>query len=163
MLLLLISVAAAPAPGTEPQPISTLPRLTLRPAMLAGNIEHLAGRDVTIFSARVVGVFEPNVFLIESATRRPESIGHRDRVLVLVDGGTLRVPAELLVASTVKVIGVARTLLSIKVTAEVPWPAQLDPELVERLDIRASVLATSVQTAEGVELTEPGAAAPARR
>ena len=178
-LLVVMSVGAAPAPHAEQtedaaapsvqypdlgdQPIGSLPRLTIRPAMLAGNIEHLAGREVTIFNARVVGVFEPDAFLIESATRRPESMGHRDRVLVLLDGGTLRVPAELLVGSTVKVIGVARTLLSLKVTAEVPWPAQLDPELVERLEVRASVLATSVQTAEGVELSERRSGAPARR
>jgi hypothetical protein len=58
------------------------------------------------------------------------------------------------VASTVKVVGVARTLLGAKVSAEVPWPAKLDRDLVGRLEVRAAVLATSVQTAEGTELTD---------
>lgn len=135
-------------------------RLTIRPSMLADNIEYLAGREVTILNARVVGVFEPNAFLIESATREPQSLGMRDRVLVLIERGALRISPEVLVASTVKVIGVARSLLGMKVSAEVPWPARLDPNLVHRLEVRASVLATSVQTPEGIELTDRATPAP---
>jgi hypothetical protein len=52
------------------------------------------------------------------------------------------------------VTGVARTLLGVQVTAEVPWPPELTPEVVKRLEIRAAILATSVQTAEGIELTD---------
>jgi hypothetical protein len=43
-----------------------------------------------------------------------------------------------------------------QVTAEVPWPSALDRKLVERLEIHAALLATSVQTADGVELTDQG-------
>jgi hypothetical protein len=135
-------------------------RLTIRPSMLADNIEDLAGRDVTITNARVVGVFEPHAFLIESATREPQSLGMRDRILVLIEGGALRVSADVLVASTVKVVGVARSLLGTKVSAEVAWPRQLDPDLVHRLEVRATVIATSVQTPEGIELTDRRADAP---
>lgn len=138
-------------------------RLTLRPTMLADNIEQLAGRDVMIQNARVVGVFEPHAFLIEPATRWPEIVGHRDRVLVLIRDAALQVPADLLVASTVQVHGVARTLLGMRVAAEVPWPRQLDRERIERLDIRATVLATSVQTPEGIELTGPRSDTPSDR
>jgi hypothetical protein len=35
----------------------------------------------------------------------------------------------------------------------VAWPAELTQDMVERLEIRAAVLATSVHTADGVELT----------
>lgn len=129
-------------------------RLTVRPSMLADNIEYLAGREVTVLNARVVGIFEPHAFLIESATKEPEAVGMRDRVLVLLDRATLRVPADVVVASTVKVIGVARSLLGMQVSAEAPWPARLDRELLHRLDVRASVLASSVQTPEGIELTQ---------
>lgn len=122
--------------------------------MLADNIESLAGREVTVLNARVVGVFEPHAFLIESASRDPESAGHRDRILVLLDDGVLRVSPDVLVSSTVRVVGVARSLLGMQVSAEAPWPARLDRALVDRLDVRASVLATSVQTLEGIELTE---------
>jgi hypothetical protein len=40
-----------------------------------------------------------------------------------------------------------------QVSREVPWPKELSPEAVERLEIHAAVLASSVRTAEGVELT----------
>jgi hypothetical protein len=49
---------------------------------------------------------------------------------------------------------VARTLLGLQVTREVSWPEGLTPEAVQRLEVRAAVLATSVQTAEGIELTD---------
>jgi hypothetical protein len=66
------------------------------------------------------------------------------------------------VASTVTVEGVARTVLGMQVSAEVPWPARLDRETIERLEIKAAILATSVHTADGVELTSrvPPPAAP---
>jgi hypothetical protein len=128
-------------------------RLTVRPAMLAWQIDELAGQQVRIVNARLVGVFEPTAFLIESATRIPTLLGHRDRVLVLVEKGSLRVPAAVAVASTVTVLGVARTLLGAKVTADVPWPTKLDDALIERLEVRAAVLASSVETPEGIELT----------
>jgi hypothetical protein len=35
----------------------------------------------------------------------------------------------------------------------VAWPVELRPEDVNKLEIRAAVLATSVQTQEGIELT----------
>ena len=134
--------------------------ITIRPPMLADHIEELAGQTVRILNARVVGVFEPNAFLIEPASRYEEFIGQRDRILVLVGGAALRVPAETIVASTIRVLGVARTLLSARVSGDVPWPAKLDAALVERLEVRAAILATSVQTAEGTELTNRGSAAP---
>jgi hypothetical protein len=126
---------------------------TVRPATLADQIGDLAGHHVRVPYARVVGVFEPRAFLIDTSTSLPPAIGNRNRVLVFVDGGALRVPAETLVASTVTIEGVARTLLGMQVTAEAPWPARLDRETIERLEIRAAILATSVHTADGVELT----------
>jgi hypothetical protein len=129
-------------------------RITLRPATLADSINELAGQRVKILNARVVGVFEPRAFLIESATRHETALGFRDRVLVLVDAASLRVSQELLVGSTVIILGVARSLLGVRVSPELPWPANLTPELIERLEVRAAVLATSVQTPEGIELTD---------
>ena len=71
----------------------------------------------------------------------------------MIEPGPLRVSAAEVVSSTVTVLGVARTLLGMQVAREVPWPAELRPDQVERLEIRAAVLATSVQTPEGIELT----------
>jgi hypothetical protein len=144
-------------PGQEPEsgrrgePM----RITLRPMTVVDSIDELAGQSVRILNARVVGVFEPRAFLIESATRYPATLGFRDRVLVLIEAGSLRVAPEVLVGSTVTILGVARSLLGARVSPELPWPRKLDRNLVERLEVRAAVLATSVQTPEGTELTQP--------
>jgi hypothetical protein len=155
-------------PAVESQSIRIRPSqskpLTLRPVTVGNYIEELAGQHVKILNARVVGLFDPRAFLIESATRHLELMGRRDRLLVLIDGAGLRIPAESIVGSTVTVVGVARSVIGAQVTREVPWPAKLDRDLIERLEVRAAVLASSVQTPEGTELTErlPTAAAPPR-
>ena len=64
--------------------------------------------------------------------------GRRDRILVLIDSGKLRVPDDAIVASIVNVTGVARTLAGVQVTAEVAWPAELNRDLVRRLEKRAA-------------------------
>jgi len=122
--------------------------------MLAYNVEEIAGLDVRIQNARVVRVFEPHAFVIEPATRYEEEKGSRNRILVLIDSGKLRVPDDKIVASIVNVIGVARTLAGVQVSAEVAWPAELNRDLVRQIEVRAAVLATSVATSDGVELTD---------
>jgi hypothetical protein len=139
----------------EPAPRRELPGfpILVRPSTLAAQIGELAGLAVRVPYSRVVGVFNPCALLIDTATRLPPVPGHRARVLVLIEpAGGLRVSADDVVASTVTVVGVARTLLGMRVSGEVAWPSELRPEVVERLEIRAAVLAQSVQTAEGVEL-----------
>jgi len=128
--------------------------IIVRPAALASLIGELAGFEVRVPYARVVGLFDPNSFVVDTPTAVPPPLGFRDRVLVLVSGGTLRVPAETLVASTVTVIGTARTLLGVQASGDAPWPPRLDAGAVKRLEVRAAVIATSVRTADGVELTD---------
>jgi hypothetical protein len=127
--------------------------VTVRPATLAAQIEELAGCRVRVPYARVVGVFNAQALVVDSATTLRPVLGNRDRLLVLVEARGLNVPAALIVGSTVVISGVARTLLSVQVTREVRWPVELRPSVVDRLEIRAAVLARSVQTADGVELT----------
>jgi hypothetical protein len=129
--------------------------VTVRPATLAQVIEQLAGFEVNVPYARVVGVFNPRVLVVDTATTLRPTLGRRDRVLVFIGSGALNVPSTAIVGSTVKISGVARTLLGVQVTREVPWPDALSPEMIKRLEIRAAVMATSVRTAEGVELTSP--------
>ncbi|HSL22279.1 MAG TPA: hypothetical protein VK886_12145 [Vicinamibacterales bacterium] len=153
--------APEPAPVEPPEPpIEPAFRapLTVRASTLAAHVDGLAGQELRILNAHVVGVLEPNAFLIEPATRYWKEMGQRDRVLVLIERGALRVPAELIVGSNVTVIGMARTLVGVRVTAEVPWPARLSPETLERLEVRGAVLASSVQTPEGTELIGPAPA-----
>jgi len=141
--------------GIEPSPpreMSGLPIL-VRPSTLAAQIAELAGHAVRVPYSRVVGVLNPRALVIDTASRLPALPGNRGRVLVLIEPGPLRVSAAEVVSSTVTVLGVARTLLGMQVAREVPWPIELRPEQVERLEIRAAVLATSVQTPEGIELT----------
>jgi hypothetical protein len=127
---------------------------TVRPSALAHLLDELAGRTLRVRNARVVGVLDPRTFLIESSTPSPMMLGTRDRIVVFVEGGALRVEPAALVTSSVVVVGVLRTLLGLQVTGEVSWPQALSPEAVQRLEVRAAVLATSVQTADGVELTD---------
>jgi len=130
---------------------SELP-IAVRPGTLGDQLNSFAGRLVRLPNARVVGVYDPRVFLVDTQTELPPLVA-RTRVLVFIEAGALGVDAATLVASTVTVSGVARTLLGMKVTREVPWPPALTPQLVEHLDIKAAVLARSVQTADGVDLT----------
>jgi hypothetical protein len=121
--------------------------------MLVANLDVFAGQQVRVLNGRVVGVLEPTAFLIEPATPYLKAMGQRDRVLVLITSSTLRAPAELIVGSTVDITGIVRTIVGMKMTREAAWPAWLESERIERLEVRAVVLASSVQTADGVELT----------
>lgn len=138
-----------PASGQRP------PRpLAIRATMLADNIDEFAGHPLRVLHGRVVGVFDPHAFLIEPATTYMKAMGRRDRMLVLLESGSLRAPAELIVGSIVNVTGTARTLVGVQMTREVAWPEQLRPEVVRRLEVRGALLATSVQSGDGVELTD---------
>lgn len=130
-----------------------LTEMRLHPAGLAELIEEVGGRSVMLPRAHVLAVINPRVLLIESASSLAPTIGNLDRVLVLIKDAALRVDATSLVGSNVRIVGIARTLLGIQVTREVAWPAELSPAMVKRLEIRAAVLAESVHTADGVELT----------
>lgn len=150
----------APPPIETLQPVLTraAPRddtpLAVRTAMLVANVDVFAGRQVRVLNGQVVGVLEPGAFLIEPATPYLKPMGQRDRVLVLIGPAALRVPDDLIVGATVNITGVARTLLGVQVTREVSWPARLRPELAKRLEVRAVVLARSVQALDGTELTD---------
>jgi hypothetical protein len=133
--------------------------LTMRPAMLAAGIDELAGRAVRVLQARIVGVFNPRVLVVDTATLLP-AVGDRGRLIVMVESRVLKLPPTLVVGSSVTVIGVARTVLGMQVSREVPWPPEITADLLKRLEIRAAVLATSVRTADGVELTSAMTATP---
>jgi hypothetical protein len=126
----------------------------LHPWALAELIDEIGGRRITLPKARVIAVLSPRVFLIESSSFLTPLPRHFDRVVVLVDGGALRIEPGLIVESNVKILGVARTLVGMQMTREVPWPPELTREVLKRYEIRAAVLASSVQTADGVELTD---------
>ena len=127
----------------------------LHPGAFAELIDEIGGWQVQLPRAKVLVVINPQAFLVESASILPAMVGNLDRVLVLVDpaAGALRVDPALLVGSNVTVRGAARTLLGMQVSGEVPWPEILTRQVTDRFEIKAVVLASSVQTADRVELT----------
>jgi hypothetical protein len=143
---------AAQAGMTEPQgePL----RVTIHPGTLGYAIDEFAGQRVRIPNARVASVLDPRAFVIESAVRYDVGKGFRDRILVLIDGASLRVTAEQVDGSTVVVLGVAKTIVGSRLLTAPAWPAALDRERMNQLEVRAVVVATSVQTADGTELTQ---------
>ena len=153
--LLVMCAADLPAgqSAVTPDGMHAHPPVRIRPPMLAQNIEQFAGQPVEVSGARAVVMFGPRVLVIDTAGRFADAPPHRDRILVLVEGGEIHVRPDRLLGSLVRVTGVARTLLGMQLTGEVPWPAELDRSRLDRLDIRAAVLATSLQTPDGVDLT----------
>jgi hypothetical protein len=126
------------------------------PGMVGDNVVTLAGHAVRVANARVVGVFNSHAFLIETQASLRPLLGNRSRVVVFIDKRALNVAPETLVAESVTVSGIVRTLLGMHVSREVAWPPALTREAVERLEIRAALLATAVQTPEGIDLTAAG-------
>ena len=156
-ILLFLVVALAPARASDAQrpkeptdPADTV----LHPSALVRLIDEIGGRRVTVVKSKVIAVLNPRVFLIESDALLTALEGNYDRVLVLIDDGALRVETNAIVDTNVRVHGIARTLLGVQMTAEVPWPPELTRDALKRFEIRAAVLARSVQTADGVELTD---------
>lgn len=129
------------------------PTLHVIPATLVDFINDFAGQRVAVSPARVVGVLQPGAFLIEPATRYQKTMDYRDRILVLVDTAQLTVSPESIVSATVSVEGIARTLPDLRLKAGAAWPATLTPDAIDRLEVRAAILAQSVRTPDGTELT----------
>lgn len=149
----LIALAMAWPAAAGPQQAEPAVAMTLHPGALAELIDEVGGRDVTLVRARVVAVVNPRVILVESASSLPAARGHHDRVLVMARSGELGVAPAVIVGENVVVDGIARTLLGLQVTREVPWPPELNRKVLQRYDIRAGVLASSIRTADGVDLT----------
>ena len=143
---------ASQARVTEPQ--GELLRVTIHPWTLGYAIDEFAGQRVRIPNARVASVLDPRAFVIESERRYDLGNGFRDRTLVLIDGASLRVTEEQVAGSTVVILGVAKTIVGGRLLTTPPWPASLDRERMKQLEVRAVVIATSVQTADGTELTQ---------
>lgn len=127
--------------------------LAMRASTIVAYPDGFAGRPIRVLDARVVGVLEPRAFLIEPATEYLKPMGERDRIVILIENGELAVDPALLVGATIAVEGTARTLLGARVSREIPWPSRLSDEVIDRLEVRTAILATSVQTPDGIELT----------
>ena len=139
------------APGTPP--------ITVRPSALAQVVSELAGSPVSVPRARILWVVDTHAVVIESDSMFDPTWRDRGRVLVLLERNrSLAIPRSPVAIAPVNIVGIARTLLGIQAAQDVPWPQALTRREIERLGIRAAILASSVQTADGVELTSSTAA-----
>jgi hypothetical protein len=148
------SAAAAQESGSGRR--DTIP-LRLHPGAAAQLIDEVGGRLITLPRAKVVSVLGPQALLVESAGPLDSIRGGHNRVVVLIERGALHVDAADLIGATVQVTGLARTVLGMQVSREVPWPPELTRDIVRRYEIRAAVLSSSVQTADGVQLVTAAA------
>jgi hypothetical protein len=124
-----------------------LPFVLHAPALL-DSIDTIAGHRVQIVNARVLEVVEPRTIVVEANTHYRTLRGQRDRILVFVADGSHRNLAQLAIGSPVTIEGVARTLLSLRTTNEVSWPARLDADEVDDLEVRGAVVGAALVTAE---------------
>jgi hypothetical protein len=160
-LSIALSAALAAAPhhesahaGDDDQAFRSDPTNDIRmhPSALAQLIDELGGRQISLPRAKIISVISPRAFLVESAGPLAPTPGQLNRVVILVDKGMIRMDPPSLVGWTVKVTGIARTVLGMQVSREVPWPRELTADIVKRYEIRAALLTPSVQTPDGVEL-----------
>ena len=139
------------APGTPP--------ITVRPSALAQVVSELAGSPVNVQRARILWVVDSHAVVIESDSAFDPTWRDRGRVLVMLERNrALAIPRSPVSIAPVNVVGIARTLLGIQAAQDVPWPQALTRREIERLGIRAAILASSVRTSDGVELTSATAA-----
>jgi len=134
------------APGSPP--------ITVHPSALAQTVSELAGYPVSVQHARILWVVDPHALVIESDSLFGPTWRDHGRVLVLIERNrSLAIPRPAISIAPVNIIGVARTLLGIQAAENDLWPRALTRREVERLDIRAAILASSLRTPDGVELT----------
>ena len=134
--------------------------ILLHPGALTQMIDELGGHEITLLRAKVVSMPSPQALLIESGGPLEPAPGFLNRVIVLVQGGTIRLAPRALVGTMVRVTGVARTVQGMQVSREVAWPPALTSDVVRRYEIRAAVLTSAVHTTDGVGIVTPHGAAP---
>jgi hypothetical protein len=123
--------------------------LRLRPDMLAMFINNIAGLRVRIVSGVVDDIVSSRVFTLknERSLRFPN---RPNEVAIVVDSGSAAVRE----GAAVVVIGIARTLLGAEMNTDRPLQALTEGErnALARLPV---VMASSVQTPDGVQLGRP--------
>jgi hypothetical protein len=130
------------------------PPITMHPFALAQSADELAGYPIHVQRARVLWVIDQHAMVIESEGPFDPTWRDRGRVLVVVGRDrSLAIPRRPVSIAPITIVGVARTLLGIQAGHDVPWPEALTRHEIDRLNIGAAVLATSIRTPDGVELT----------
>ena len=154
VMVVAATVVAARAQESARRLARGTPPVTMQAGALARLVGEMAGYPVIVPSVRILWVVDAHALVVESDSQFEPTWRDRSRVLVLIQRGrSLAVPRPPIAIAPVTIIGVARTLLGIQAGHDVPWPDALTRRELDRLDVRAAVLASSVQTPDGVELT----------
>ena len=151
LLLAALPAASGPAHAQPPARRDAVPIL-LHPGALAQMVDELGGREVSLLRAKVVSVLNPQVLLVESAGSLEPAPGFLNRIVVLIQGGSIRIPPTALIGAIVRVAGTARSVLGVQVSREVAWPPELTADIVRRYGIGAAILSTALHTSDGVQL-----------
>jgi hypothetical protein len=148
--LALAGTVSASAPQDADVDRSFASALRVRPDTLATFITKLAGLRVHVVSGVIDDIASPRVFTVTNE-RRSGYINWPNEVAVVVDPGS----ALLREGAPVVVSGIARTLLGAEVDPDRPIPSltEIERNLVAKLPL---VVASSVQTPDGVQLVRPG-------
>jgi hypothetical protein len=127
-----------------------LPAVRLRPDTLALFINHVAGLRVRVISGVVDDIASPRVFTLKNERSRSTGYPRRpNEVAIVLDSGR----AVVRVGAPVVVTGIARTLLGAE-NSERPLTSLTENER-HAVEERALVMATSVDTPDGVHLVRP--------
>ena len=150
----LIAVALCSTPAVHGQQLSpALPLpVILHVPSLSDSIDEIAGSPVRVLDARVVEVIDPRAILVEAATKYRALRGQRDRIVVFLQEGSTRSAPELAIGTTVTIVGVARTLLSLRATNEVAWPVRLSQEEIKDLEVSGAIVGATIESSEGTPI-----------
>jgi len=152
--LCLVTVVGARAQAPEHRYAPGTPPISVRPSALAQIVSELAGSPVNVQRARILWVIDSHALVIESDSVFDPTWRDHGRVLVLLERNrSLSIPRPPVAIAPVNIIGIARTLLGIQAAQDVPWPPALTRREIERLRVRAAILASSIRTSDGVELS----------
>ena len=140
------SIAAAD--GQDPVADRSAPptAVRLRVDTLASFINNVAGLQVRIVDGVVDKIASPRVFTLKHSRRMGPA-----RVAIVLAGGE----AAIRKGAPVTVTGIARTLLGTERGPQQPSPAFTEQER-ERIDALPIVVASAIDTPDGVHLVTPG-------
>ena len=112
----------------EFRPLTSRSAYDMHPSALAQLIDQLGGRQISLPRAKIVSVINPRAFLVGIGRVRWRQ--HRGNTIAWSSsstGGTIaRWIRCMLVGMTVRITGIARTVLGMQVAREVPWPRAAD-------------------------------------
>jgi hypothetical protein len=121
--------------------------VSVRVQAIAALTRHLAGLQVRISNGIVTRIISPRVFVLSG---QGEGSSHGNEVNVLVEDGTTLLRER----TPVVVVGIVRTRLGTEL-AHAQALGTLSPEQLDLLGDRAIVVASVLETPDGVSLLRP--------